>query len=57
MLESKIKSLDSQILNIDYTNKNESAKILQEYDRVKTQLNREMVIWEQATEELMTIKE
>ena len=56
-LESKIKSLDSQILNIDYTNKNESAKILAEYDRTKTQLNREMEIWEQATEELMTIKE
>ena len=56
-LENKIKNLDVQILNLDYSNKSESAKILADYDSTKTQLNKEMEIWENATEELMTIKE
>ena len=56
-LENKIKTLDAQILSLDYTNKAESAKVLAEYDSTKRQLNKEMEIWENSTEELMTIKE
>lgn len=56
-LEEKIKKLDEKIVHLDYSNESESTRILTEYDFTKNQLNKEMKIWEQATEELMSIKD
>lgn len=56
-LEEKIKKLDEKIVHLDYSNEFESTRILTEYDFTKNQLNKEMKIWEQATEELMSIKD
>ncbi len=54
-LEAKIGQLDDQIANLDYTNEEFSKQILAEYESTKNELNREMELWEEATEELMMI--
>ncbi len=56
-LEATIKVMDEQIVNLDYTNEYESAKLLSNYDKAKKELDQEMENWEQATEELMNIKD
>ncbi len=56
-LEATIKVMDQQIVNLDYTNESESAKLLSNYDKAKKELDQEMENWEQATEELMNIKD
>lgn len=55
LLEEKIRKMDEQIANLDYSNETESTKILAEYDSTKKLLDQEMENWEQATEELMMI--
>jgi len=54
-LELKIKKMDEQILALDYTNENESTKLLAEYDILKKSLDSEMQNWENATEELILL--
>ncbi len=52
-LESKIKDLDLVIAELDYSNEEESARILSEYQLIKEELDSAMINWEKATEELM----
>ena len=54
-LELKIKKMDEQILALDYTNENESTKLLAEYDILNKSLDSEMQNWENATEELILL--
>jgi len=56
-LENEIKKMDEQIVNLDYTNESESAKLLSEYEKTKKELDVEMENWEKATEELISIKD
>ena len=43
------------IISEDYTNENESTKLLAEYDILKKSLDSEMQNWENATEELILL--
>ncbi len=52
-LESKIKDLDLVIAELDYSNEEESTRILSEYQLIKEELDSAMINWEKATEELM----
>jgi len=47
--------MDEIILTLDYNNKNESTKIVSEYDVLKKSLDSEMIIWEGLTEDLLMI--
>jgi len=54
-LESKIKDMDLIIADLDYSNENDSSRILSEYQLVKEELDAAMMSWEKATEELMEL--
>jgi len=54
-LESKIKDMDLIIADLDYSNENDSSRILSEYQLVKEELDAAMMSWETATEELMEL--
>jgi ATP-binding cassette, subfamily F, member 3 len=56
-LEGKIRLLDDKIADMDYGNKEESNRLLIEYEAVKSSLNKEMSTWEEATESLMTLED
>ena len=44
--------MDEVILTLDYSNKEQSNKVLETYEQVKNDLNEEMERWEVATESL-----
>ncbi|MBI1836430.1 MAG: ABC-F family ATP-binding cassette domain-containing protein [Flavobacteriia bacterium] len=54
--EKKIKELDEIIANLDYSDEAKSNAILTEYEIIKKKLDEEMINWETATEELMTLE-
>ncbi len=54
-LESKIKDMDLVIAELDYSNEEESTRILLEYQLAKEELDTAMMNWEKATEELMEL--
>lgn len=54
-LEKKIAILDNDVAKIDYSNEAEANKILAEYEKTKSELDEQMKIWEEATEQLMEI--
>lgn len=51
-LEGKLKLLDAELVEIDYNDKEKSGKLLNEYQEVKSKLDRTMYSWETAIEEL-----
>ncbi|MCO5259637.1 MAG: ATP-binding cassette domain-containing protein [Crocinitomicaceae bacterium] len=54
-LEEKIAELDQIIVVLDYSNEAKAQKTLADYDQLKKQLEEQMQIWEQASEELMRL--
>ncbi len=51
-LEGKLKLLDAELVEVDYNDKEKSGKLLNEYQEVKSKLDRTMYSWETAIEEL-----
>lgn len=56
-LESRIQEMDEIIANLDYSDEEKSKKILDEYETVKNDLEKEMETWETATEGLFELEE
>jgi ATP-binding cassette, subfamily F, member 3 len=54
-MESEVKSWDLRLAELDYSNIEESDKVLQAYDALKIQLEQEMKKWEELTEELLSL--
>ena len=53
VLEKKIAILDNDVAKIDYSDEVQANKILADYEKTKSELDEQMKIWEEATEELM----
>ena len=56
-LEAEIKELDDKIAVLDYSDEENSGKVLNLYEDKKKQLDSEMEKWENATEELLEISD
>jgi ATP-binding cassette subfamily F protein 3 len=56
VLEKKITEMDILIADLDYSDTENSAKILNEYERLKSELDEKMLLWEEGTEELMKLE-
>jgi ATP-binding cassette subfamily F protein 3 len=56
-LENKIKILDEELVLVDYNDKEKSNLLLNEYQELKSKLDRTMYSWEQAIEELEELKD
>lgn len=54
-LEKKIAILDNDVAKIDYSDEALANKILADYEKTKSELDEQMKIWEEATEQLMNI--
>ena len=54
-LEEKIKEMDQVMLEIDYSNEAKASKVLNEYEALKNELEEQMELWEEGTEQLMQI--
>ena len=54
-IELELRKLDEQIAVMDFADKLNSDKVLRKYDELKSELDREMEIWEHATEDLMKL--
>lgn len=52
-LESELSDLDEKIALMDYSEKDQAKELLDRYDRVKQDLDKEMKKWEDASEELI----
>lgn len=52
-LESELSDLDGKIALMDYSEKDQAKELLDRYDRVKQDLDKEMKKWEDASEELI----
>ncbi|MCJ8292190.1 MAG: ABC-F family ATP-binding cassette domain-containing protein [Crocinitomicaceae bacterium] len=55
-LENRIVELDAVIANLDYSNEENSKKVLAEYDQQKKDLDAQMELWEQGTEGLIELE-
>lgn len=55
LLEKKLALLDKDVAKLDYSDENLANKVLAEYESTKKELDEQMSIWENATEELMGI--
>jgi len=55
-LESRMKELDIELATVDFSTV-ASKNLLSEYETVKSDLDKQMSIWENATEELMEIED
>ncbi len=51
-LELKIKEMDSVMATLDYSNEAKASRSLKEYEELKNNLDEQMKLWEEATEEL-----
>ena len=54
-LEAQIVEQDEIIANLNYDDKDESEKVLGKYQLLKQELDKQMVLWEEATEALIEI--
>ncbi len=54
-LEEKIKEMDQVMLEIDYSNEAKASKVLNEYEALKNELEEQMELWEEGTEQLMQL--
>ena len=54
-LESRMKELDTELANVDFSTV-ASKNLLTEYETVKSDLDKQMTLWENSTEELMEIE-
>ena len=55
--EVLLEKMDEEIALLDYTNEEQSNKLLAEYSKVKAELDQLMMDWEKATEELMELED
>ncbi|PHR30911.1 MAG: glycosyl transferase family 2 [Fluviicola sp.] len=55
-LENRIVELDAVIANLDYSDEENSKKVLAEYDQQKKDLDAQMELWEQGTEGLIELE-
>ncbi|MEN9440156.1 MAG: hypothetical protein RLZ33_232, partial [Bacteroidota bacterium] len=55
--EVLLAKMDEEIALLDYTNEEQSNKLLAEYSKVKAELDQLMMDWEKATEELMELED
>jgi ATP-binding cassette subfamily F protein 3 len=55
-LEKKIAEMDIIIADLDYSDSENSTKILDEYERLKSELDGKMLLWEEGTEELIKLE-
>lgn len=55
LLEKEIKVMDAILLELDYSNETETSKSLSKYEKLKAELDEEMLLWEEATEGLMQL--
>ncbi len=54
-LEKEIKQMDELMLDIDFSNEAKASKALKEYEALKNELEQQMQLWEEGTEQLMLI--
>lgn len=54
-LESKIKEKDTEMLTLDFSNEAKSSRVLSEYEELKKDLDTQMKLWEEATENMETL--
>lgn len=54
-LEEEIEKMDVVLAELDYTNEALAANTLAEYDKLKKDLDEQMLLWEEGTEKLMEI--
>lgn len=52
-LEKEIAEMDILLLELDYTDEEKTAKSLADYEKLKSELDSQMLLWEEATEGLM----
>lgn len=55
-LEAAIKQMDEEMLTLDYSNEAETGPVLKKYEELKHQLSEQMMLWEDATEQLMEME-
>lgn len=56
-LEEKLHEMDQKLAHLDYSNEVEANNLLHHYQKVKTELDEMMHMWEKATEELMELED
>lgn len=56
-LEKELKEMDKVIANLDYTNETNANQQLSNYEELKKELDTQMELWENATEELLMIED
>lgn len=56
-LEDKISATEQEMTTLDYSNESESEKVLNEYNTLKSKLEEQYAIWEEASELLMNINQ
>jgi ATP-binding cassette subfamily F protein 3 len=56
-LEKEIHLLQQEVERMDYSDEEKSAKLLQKFSDKKENLDKAMEVWEQATEELLTVQD
>lgn len=54
-LEAKVKIMNEEIANLDYSNEVDANQKLAAFEKVKSELDEQMKIWEKATEELIEL--
>jgi len=53
ILEKEIAKMDAVLLELDYSDEEKTSKSLAEYEKLKSELDDQMSLWEEATEGLM----
>ena len=51
-LEEKISEMDAIVASLDYSDEEQSKKVLDQYQVLKGQLDEQMIIWESSSDEL-----
>lgn len=55
VLEKEIEKMDALLAELDYSDEEKTAKSLAEYEKLKNELDEQMALWEEGTEQLMEI--
>lgn len=55
-LEKEIAVMDKELIEIDYTDEEKSAKLLEDYQKLKAELDVQMKLWDEATEKLIGLE-
>ena len=55
-LEKQIAEMDKKLVEIDYTDEGKSAVLLEDYQKLKAELDVQMNLWDEATEKLIDLE-